>query len=106
MKALVLLLLLASGSALGQDPRYCGPPKRDAKGVIVRSSAVLRAFQAENPCPATHATTGSCPGWIKDHVRPLASCGCDSVDNLQWLPIEMWRAKSLWERKVYICKAL
>lgn len=101
-----LLALFATATIAQEDPRYCGPPKRDARGVIVRSSAVLRQFQALNHCPSTHAPTGACPGWIKDHVRPLAACGCDSIGNLQWLPVEMWRAKSLWERVIYTCRAV
>ena len=33
-----------------------------------RSSAVVHAFQREHPCPST----GACPGYVKDHIHPLA----------------------------------
>lgn len=80
---------------------FCGPPPRHADGGIMRSSAVTRTFKKLHPCPSTSLTFGPCPGWYMDHVKPL-SCGyCDSLDNLQWLPSDLWMAKSLWERKVY-----
>jgi hypothetical protein len=96
MKTLALALaMLFATSAIGADPRFCGPPARDAGGTIIRSQTVLRAFQREHPKPQDGRK------WIMDHVVPLACGGCDAVQNLQWLPEEQWRAKSLWERKVY-----
>lgn len=91
------------------DPRYCGPPARDAKGEIIRSQAVLRQFQKLVPCPSTKQKTGKCPGWAKDHVRPLAACGCDSIVNLQWLKDTIKHCKGPeckdnWERWVYTCE--
>lgn len=111
MRALVLLLLLPL-AALAQpvDPfaevRYCGEPKRSASGQIVRSKAVLRAFQRLYPCPSTGLTTGACPGWAINHTIPLACGGCDSVSNLDWMPDEIkscaepW-CRDRWERQVY-----
>ncbi len=32
-----------------------------------------RAFVREHPCPATGRTSGACPGYVVDHVRPLVS---------------------------------
>ena len=89
-----------------QELRYCGPPARDASGTIIRSSSVLSAFQRAHPCPSTGLKSGSCPGWAKDHVVPLACGGCDAVYNLQWLPNAMKSAagvipKDRWERVVY-----
>lgn len=80
---------------------FCGPPPRDSNNVIIRSSAVIRAFKKLHPCPSNGNTFGPCPGYYLDHPKPLACGYCDSVDNMQWLPIDMWRAKSLWERKIY-----
>lgn len=90
------------------ETRYCGAPARNADGSIKRRSDVLTAFQRAHPCPSTGLTTGACPGWAKDHVVPLASCGCDSVSNLQWMPDGLKSAagtlaKDRWERKVYVC---
>lgn len=105
-----LLLMLATTAVAGplDETRYCGPPKRDASGQIVRSSAVIRAFRAVHPCPSTGLKTGPCAGFAIDHVIPLASCGCDAVANLQWLPNAIKSApgalaKDRWERWVYTC---
>lgn len=90
-----------------QDLRVCGTEAvRDANGNIVRSSAVLRRFQEQHPCPSTGLTTGSCPGWSKDHVIPLVCGGCDSIENLQWLKNTIkscagTECKDRWERKIY-----
>lgn len=101
-----LLILLASLPALAQDPRYCGPPARDADGTILRSRAVLREFQRIHPCPSTGLQSGACPGWFKDHIVPLVCGGCDLPLNLQWLPGEIktcagTKCKDRWERRVY-----
>jgi len=105
MKRITNLLLIVLGLVVPvhagdlDETRFCGPPARDAKGQIVRRSDVLRAFEKVYPCPAPIGTT--CPGWRRDHVIPLACGGCDSVANLQWLPVEMWKSKSLFERRIY-----
>ena len=68
------------------DPRYCGEPARDARGVIKRSQAVLKRFTAVFPCPATLTPSTACEGWAINHIIPLASGGCDAPVNLVWLP--------------------
>ena len=90
------------------ETRYCGEPVRDANGNIYRSYAVRSAFKKAHPCPVDGSTNGSCQGWQIDHVIPLASCGCDSLHNLQWLPIGIKTCssevcKDRWERRVYTC---
>lgn len=101
-----ILLLLASLSGWAQDARYCGPPARDADGTILRSRELLRDFQAVYPCPANGKASGACPGWFKDHIVPLVCGGCDSLENLQWLPGPIKTCagtvcKDRWERRVY-----
>lgn len=64
-----------------------------------RSSSVKREFQLMHPCPATGRTSGSCPGYVKDHVLPLACGGRDAVSNLQWQTIRDAKAKDKWEAK-------
>ena len=106
-------LVLVPFAALAATPtltdiRYCGAPVRDADGSIHRSTAVINAFKRLHPCPVTGLTTGACPGWAIDHVIPLASCGCDAVYNMQWLPNSIKSAagvdaKDRWERRVYVC---
>lgn len=94
MRVALLAVLLTSLPALA-DTRFCGVPVRDANGDIIRSSAVLREFERAHPKPQDGRR------WIRDHVIPLACCGCDSVENLQWLTEAQWREKSKWERIVY-----
>lgn len=66
-----------------------------------RSSAVTRAFERTHPCPSTGRTRGACPGWIKDHIVPLACGGPDAVSNLQWQTVAEAKAKDRWEIKRY-----
>ena len=104
-----IFLLLFCGAAVAgplDETRYCGPPKRDADGIILRSALVLRSFQNLHPCPSTGLRTGACPGWAKNHTVPLACGGCDSVSNLQWLPVDIKACAGAhcvdrFERKIY-----
>lgn len=58
-----------------------------------RSSAARSAFQRQHPCPSTGRTSGACPGYVVDHVRPLKRGGPDSPSNMQWQTIEAAKAK-------------
>jgi len=113
--ALLIFAMVVAIPAHAIDPlteiRYCGPPVRLADGTIRRRADVLSAFRKAHPCPSTGLRTGACPGWSMDHIIPLASCGCDAVWNLQWLPNGIKSAagelaKDRWERRVYVCPAL
>jgi len=53
-----------------------------------RSYAAKREFQREHPCPSTGRTSGACPGYVKDHIVPLACLGPDTAANLQWQAIQ------------------
>ena len=64
-----------------------------------RSREVTREFRREHPCPSTGRTSGACPGFRKDHIKPLACGGPDTVSNLQWQTIRQAKAKDAWERK-------
>lgn len=90
-----MLCLCASAAWAQDDPRFCGPPERNADGTIKRSAAVLREFERLWPRPLDGRA------WYRDHVIPLACGGCDALANLQWLHEEAWRDKSKWERRVY-----
>lgn len=70
------------GSACASDARVCDTRQE-------RGWAAKAEFRRIHPCPPTGKTTGACPGWQVDHVIPLASCGCDIVENLQWLKNEI-----------------
>lgn len=105
---ILLMMALSIRPVHAEDLRFCNTIVRDANGRIHRSSAVIAAFRRDHPCPSTGLTTGPCKGWAIDHVIPLASCGCDTPYNLQWLPNSIkscagiW-CKDRWERRVYVC---
>jgi hypothetical protein len=72
---------------------YCVFCERTPSGRIRRSSSARRAFQELHTCPATGLPTGTCPGYIIDHVVPLFRGGADSPENMQWQNREDARAK-------------
>jgi len=107
---IVLVFTVLTSTAGHFDPlvdhRICGEPRRDDRGRIVRRADVIAAYKRQHPCPATGRSTGACPGWSVNHVIPLASGGCDAVDNMQWLPNAIKTCKAAacidrWERRYY-----
>jgi hypothetical protein len=64
-----------------------------------RSASVKREFQLTHPCPATGRTSGACPGYVKDHVIPLACRRPDVPSNMQWQTRADAKAKDRWETK-------
>jgi 5-methylcytosine-specific restriction endonuclease McrA len=67
--------------------------KRDRHGRIKRSSAAKHAFERQHPCPSTGRTSGRCPGYVVDHVKPLECGGVDAPGNMQWQTIAEGKAK-------------
>jgi hypothetical protein len=65
---------------------------------IHRSAAVKAEFQRLHPCPANGLKHGPCPGWIKDHIKPLCAGGPDAVGNMQWQTLAASRLKDAKER--------
>ena len=65
-----------------------------------RSREVTQEFQREHPCPSTGRTSGACPGYRKDHIKPLACGGPDAVWNLHWQTVRDAAAKDRWEPRV------
>ena len=76
-----------------------GSVKRDFHGRIARSEAAKRSFEKTHPCPATGRSGGSCPGYVVDHIKPLACGGADAPSNMQWQTEAEGKAKDAWERK-------
>ncbi len=72
--------------------------QRDSRGHIKRSETAKHNFERSHPCPATGKTTGSCPGYVVDHVKPLACGGADAPENMQWQTAQAAKAKDRWER--------
>jgi hypothetical protein len=64
-----------------------------------RSAAARSAFMHAHPCPANGHTKGACPGYIVDHIKPLACGGADRPSNMQWQTVAQGKAKDKWERK-------
>ncbi len=64
-----------------------------------RPLEVKHEFQQQHPCPSTGHTSGHRPGYVKDHVVPLACGGPDSASNMQWQTVEAAKAKDKWETK-------
>jgi len=65
---------------------------RDANGHIVRSESAKHSFEVQSGYP--HGR----PGYVVDHIRPLACGGADEPSNMQWQTIEAAKAKDKWER--------
>jgi hypothetical protein len=72
---------------------------RDSRGRIKRSATAKREFERDHACPSTGKTSGSCPGYVIDHVRPLCKGGADHPSNMQWQTIAAGRAKDRVECK-------
>jgi len=63
-----------------------------------RSQTAKNHFKVAHPCPANGKTKGSCPGYVIDHINPLACGGPDAPINMQWQTIAAGKAKDRWER--------
>jgi hypothetical protein len=75
------------------------PSGRDSHGRIKRSVVAKDDFKREHPCPSTGRASGACPGYVIDHVKPLACGGLDDPSNMQWQTVADGKAKDKWERK-------
>ena len=62
-----------------------------------RNRAARAEFQRQHPCPANGARRGPCPGYVVDHVTPLACGGIDAPANMQWQTVADGKAKDRWE---------
>lgn len=74
------------------------PIERNVHGRIKRSGKAKNDFKAANPCPANGNRSGSCPGYVIDHIKPLACGGADSPENMQWQTNVAGKEKDAWER--------
>src|ERR1700746_3669458 len=68
-----------------------------------RSASVKHEFQLTHPCPATGPRSGACPGYVKDHVVPLACGGPDATSNNAVANYADPEAKNRWEMKDCAC---
>ena len=72
--------------------------QRDRRGRIKRSGTAKDAFKREQPCPSTGKSTGRCPGYVIDHVKPLECGGADAPSNMQWQTTTEGKGKDRTER--------
>lgn len=82
----------ATQSHRSTSVRCVGCP-RDGSGRIARNPAARSAFMRSHPCPATGRTSGACPGYVVDHIRPLKRGGADAPSNMQWQTAAAAKAK-------------
>ena len=69
------------------------PVPRDDKGRIQRSAAARHAFARQTGYPNGR------PGYVIDHIVPLACGGADAPSNMQWQTVAAGKAKDKVERK-------
>jgi hypothetical protein len=69
------------------------PAETKPESKYKRSKKARAEFQRVNPCPATGKTTGRCPGYVVDHIRPLKRGGPDVPANMQWQTEEAAKLK-------------
>jgi hypothetical protein len=81
----------ASTAAARSD--RCESCDRDEHGRIVRSGKAKKAFMTATGYP--HGR----PGYVIDHLKPLACGGADLPSNMQWQTKEAARAKDKVERQ-------
>jgi hypothetical protein len=87
------------GSYKAHSSSKCYGCSRDKHGKIKRSGEARNAFKHSHPCPSTGKSSGSCPGYVIDHVRPLSKGGADDPSNMQWQTNAAAKQKDKWERK-------
>ena len=71
--------------------------QRDSHGKIERGAKAKDDFKKSHPCPSTGKSSGSCPGYVIDHVVPLKRGGADAASNMQWQTTAEAKAKDKWE---------
>jgi len=84
----------------GADKSHWQPvraPRSRCYGCSHRSGPAKRHFKRRQPCPSTGRSTGPCPGYVIDHIKPLKRGGADAPHNMQWQTREAAKAKDRWE---------
>ena len=64
-----------------------------------RSQEAKDSFKYSHPCPSNGNNHGACPGYVIDHISPMACGGVDEPYNMQWQTVPEAKAKDKWERK-------
>jgi hypothetical protein len=66
---------------------------RNRHGRIKRSASAKHSFERQHPCLSTGRSSGRCPGYVVDHVKPLECGGADAPSNMQWQTVAAGKAK-------------
>ncbi len=96
LASVIVLLLPATPYAATTRPSHVyktSTAPRDNKGRIQRSAAARHAFARQTGYP--HGR----PGYVIDHIVPLACGGLDAPSNMQWQSKAEAKLKDAWERK-------
>lgn len=74
----------SGSSSEHHNKNYAEGVPRDSHRRIERSEHAKDEFKHSHPCPSTGKSSGSCPGYVIDHVTPLKRGGADDPSNMQW----------------------
>jgi hypothetical protein len=101
----LLLCLLSSFNAFATPRRshshrssFRSYRTRSRHGRYRHSTTAKNNFKREHPCPSNGRSSGSCPGYVIDHINPLECGGADAPFNMQWQTIADGKAKDKTER--------
>lgn len=83
----------AGGTTGHHSKTYCSTCLRDPHGKVARSEKAKENFMRQ-----TGYAHGR-PGYVVDHIKPLACGGRDEPSNMQWQTLEAARVKDKSERK-------
>jgi len=83
----------AGGTTGHHAKTYCSTCPRDSHQEIARSETAKRLFMRQKGY--SHGR----PGYVVDHIKPLACGGRDEPSNMQWQTVEQARLKDKIERK-------
>jgi 5-methylcytosine-specific restriction endonuclease McrA len=105
-RSIALLLCLLSSFNAFATPRHSHSHRssfrsystRSRQGRYRRSTTAKNNFKREHPCPSNGRSSGSCPGYVIDHINPLECGGADAPFNMQWQTIADGKAKDKTER--------
>ncbi len=75
-----------------------GVAAHSAYSHVKRSTSAKNDFKHDHPCPTNGNRSGSCPGYVIDHITPIACGGADAPSNMQWQTVAEGKAKDKWER--------
>lgn len=75
------------------SPKAVPGVARDSHARIARSQHAKNDFKKQHPCPSTGRSSGACPGYVIDHVKPLKRGGADQPSNMQWQTTQAARQK-------------